>query len=116
MYTKQEIILRSYREGKSQRSISRELKISRITVKRYIEEYESMLNKGSSDESSISTYLSTSPSYNKGKRRKLKLTQDVTSFIDKLLEDNKLKQQQGLRKQLLKKYDIYEQLNPTRHI
>lgn len=111
MYTKQEIILRSYREGKSQRSISRELKISRITVKRYIEEYESMLNKESSGESTISTYLSTPSSYKKGKRRKLKLTQEVTAFIDSLLEENKLKQQQGLRKQLLKKYDIYEQLN-----
>ena len=110
MYTKQEIILRSYREGKSQRSISRELKISRITVNRYIKEYESLLSKSSSDQSSISTYLSTSPSYKKDNRRKLKLTQDVTAFIDRLLEDNKLKLQQGLRKQLLKKYDIYEQL------
>ena len=52
MYTKQEIILRSYREGKSQRSISRELKISRITVNRYIREYESLLSKSSSDQSS----------------------------------------------------------------
>lgn len=111
MYTKQEIILRSYREGKSQRLISRELKISRITVKRYIREYESLLSKDSSNQFAISTYLSASPSYEKGNRRKLKLTQDVTAFIDRLLEDNKLKQQQGLRKQLLKKYDIYEQLN-----
>lgn len=110
MYTKQEIILRSYREGKSQRSISRELKISRVTVKRYIEEYESMLSKDSSDESALTTYLSTSPSYKKSNRCKLKLTQDVTAFIDRLLEDNNLKRQQGLRKQLLKKYDIYEQL------
>lgn len=112
MYTKQEIILRSYREGKSQRSISRELKISRIIVKRYIKEYESMLSKGSSDHSAISTYLSTSPSYKKSNRSKLKLTQDVTAFIDRLLEDNKLKQQQGLRKQLLKKYDI-RTIKPT---
>ena len=76
MYTKQEIILRSYREGKSQRLISRELKISRATVKRYIREYESLLSKDSSDQFAISTYLSASPSYEKGNRRKLKLTQD----------------------------------------
>ncbi len=110
MYTKQEIIIRSYREGQSQRSISRELKISRATVKRYIEEYESLLSKASSDQTSLSSYLSTSPSYKNSKRTKLKLTQDITAFIDKLLEDNKLKKQQGLGKQLLKKYDIYEQL------
>ena len=41
MYTKQEIIINNYREGKSQRSISRELQISRRTVKKYIEEFES---------------------------------------------------------------------------
>ena len=38
MYTKQEIIIRSYREGKSQRCISRKLSISRKTVKKYIME------------------------------------------------------------------------------
>ena len=40
MYTKQEIILQSYRLGKSQRQISRDLNINRKTVKRYIEEYD----------------------------------------------------------------------------
>ena len=40
MYTKQEIILRKIREGKSQRQISGELGISRRTVKKYLEEYE----------------------------------------------------------------------------
>jgi len=40
MYTKQEIIIQHYRLGKSQRQISRELGISRRTVKRYVEEHE----------------------------------------------------------------------------
>ena len=111
MYTKQEIIIRSYREGQSQRSISRELKISRKTVKKYIEEYESLLSKESSEQLALSGYLSTPPSSKLSKRPKLKLTQDVAQFINNLLENNELKKQQGLRKQLLKKYDIYEQLN-----
>ena len=110
MYTKQEIILRRYREGKSQRSISRELNISRTTVKRYIEEYEKLLSKSSSDQTAISSFLSTAPSYPESHRPKLKLTQDVTDFIDNLLSENELKKQQGLGKQLLKKYDIHEQL------
>ncbi len=110
MYTKQEIIIQNYREGKSQRSISRDLRISRKTVKKYIEEYESLLSKGSSNDQVLSGYLSTPPTSKHSKRTKLKLTQDVTGFIDKLLADNELKKQQGLRKQLLKKYDIYEQL------
>ncbi|WP_394698297.1 helix-turn-helix domain-containing protein [Labilibaculum manganireducens] len=40
MYTKQEIIIRSYRSAQSQRQISKELSISRRTVKKYIEGYE----------------------------------------------------------------------------
>ena len=39
MYTKQEIIIRYTREGKSHRQISGELKISRTTVRKYIETY-----------------------------------------------------------------------------
>ncbi len=40
MYTKQEIIIRSYREGKSQRCISEELSISHKTVSKFIHDYE----------------------------------------------------------------------------
>ena len=51
MYTKQEIILRSHREGKSLRTISRELQINRKTVRKYIQEFEASLQSASSDES-----------------------------------------------------------------
>lgn len=57
MYTKQEIIIRSYREGESQRSISAGLQISRKTVKKYIEEYEKALQTGSCFRESQSVYL-----------------------------------------------------------
>ena len=40
MSTKQKIILRRYRDGDSERKISRELKINRETVRRYLSEYE----------------------------------------------------------------------------
>jgi len=36
MYTKQEIIIRCYRQGQSQRQIAKELHVSRRTVKKYI--------------------------------------------------------------------------------
>ncbi len=45
MYTKQEIILQYYREGKSQRFISKDLRISRTTVKKYIDQYVASENK-----------------------------------------------------------------------
>lgn len=111
MYIKQEIIIRSYREGKSQRSISRDLQISRRTVKKYIEEYEAHLQKNNSNAAILSDYLSQSPVYKTSNRPKLKLTQDVQEAIDKLLAENEQKKQQGLRKQMLKKCDIYEHLN-----
>ena len=111
MYTKQEIIIRSYREGQSQRSISAELQISRKTVKKYIEEYEKVIQTGSIGRESQSVYLSTKPVYKKGFRTKLKLTQEVQGAIDALLETNRQKKQQGLRKQLLKKKDILEELH-----
>jgi len=111
MYTKQEIILRSYRAGKSQRMISRELQISRLTVKKYIEEYEAYLLANDSKKEGEFEYLLRPIVYKSGNRSRLKLTQDVQQAIDKLLEDNEQKKRQGLRKQLLKKYDIYEQIN-----
>ncbi|MBN2481372.1 MAG: helix-turn-helix domain-containing protein [Bacteroidales bacterium] len=40
MITKQEIIIGHYREGKSERKISRELKLNRETVRRYLEQYK----------------------------------------------------------------------------
>lgn len=111
MYTKQEIIIKSYREGKSQRSISRELQISRKTVKKYIEEYEESLKSSTVSETAHSIYLATAPKYKAGKRCKLKLTVEVQGAIDELLKLNGEKKRQGLRKQLLKKKDILEELH-----
>jgi DNA-binding NarL/FixJ family response regulator len=64
MYTKQEIILQSYREGKSQRQISRDLGLSRKTVKRYVEEYKNLqqANNKVSSKSLLSSSLTSVPS------------------------------------------------------
>lgn len=110
MYTKQEIIIQSYRDGKSQRSISRDLHISRRTVKKYIGDYESHLKQSQSKHDSFSSFLSQTPAYKSGTRSKLKLTQEIQDVIDKYLEENQQKKHQGLRKQLLKSCDIFEQL------
>ena len=111
MYTKQEIIIRSHREGKSQRLISRELQINRKTIKKYIEEYENLQKDSIKPETTLSTYLSSAPLYRTGKRNKVRLTQDVQSFIDDLVSENSKKIQQGLRKQILKNIDILQLLH-----
>ena len=106
MYTKQEIIIRSHREGKSQRRISHELQISRKTIRKYIEDYENLQKGSIKPETVLSTYLSSPPVYHVGTRSKVRLTEEVQSVIDNLLEENDTKIQQGMRKQILKKIDI----------
>ena len=64
MYTKQEIILRSHREGKSQRAISRDLGISRKTVCKYLKEYAASKLKLPSKELPYADYLSGTTNYN----------------------------------------------------
>ena len=111
MYTKQEIIIRSHREGKSHRQISRELDINRKTVKKYIEDYEHLQESSKSPELALSTYLSSPPVYTVGERGKVRLTQEVQNFIGQLLEENRKKVGQGMRKQIMKKIDILELLH-----
>lgn len=111
MYTKQEIIIRYYREGKSQRSISQELSVSRKTVRKYISEYEDKLKKTGSFKQALAECLSEAPAYMRNVARpKRKLTLEVQEQIDKLLTSNEEKKLQGLRKQLLKNCDIHELL------
>ena len=45
MAQKQEVLLRFFREGDSKSKISRDLRINRRTVRRYIEEYLAVLEK-----------------------------------------------------------------------
>ncbi len=111
MYTKQEIIIDSFRQGKSQRTIARDLQINRKTVKKYILEHEALLQSVCSKEAAQSIALSDKPAYNMTvPRQKVKLTTDVQEIIDELLSKNKVKLEEGLRKQMMKKKDIHEEL------
>jgi len=111
MYTKQEIIIRSHREGKSQRQISRELQISRKTIRKYIEDYEHLQAGSLQPGAALSTFLSSPPGYCVGSRSKVRLTMEVQNSIDVFLEENGKKIQQGMRKQILKNIDILQLLH-----
>src|SRR5690554_5164597 len=111
VYTKQEIIIKSYREGQSQRSISRELQINRKTVNKYIKDYEAHLQANPQQAGLLGSYLSEPPVYKRKVRTKHKLSVEIQEAIDKFLEENAEKKSKGLRKQLLKNCDIHEQLN-----
>jgi transposase len=110
MYTQQEIIIRYYREGRSQRSISRELQLSRKTVQKYVSEYEESLRTSGESTFPQPINLNRTPVYNASSRTRLKLTREVQESIDDLLSLNREKKWQGLSKQQLKKKDILLEL------
>jgi len=109
MVDKNLILIKYYREGASKSSISRELKISRKTVRKYIEEHE---QKTAS--SQLSKYLekglTSRPSYNVSKRKKYKLKKEIEEEIMNCINQNTAKLNRGLGKQIMKKIDIYEYL------
>jgi transposase/DNA-binding CsgD family transcriptional regulator len=111
MYTKQEIILQYSREGKSQRKISRELGINRLTVKKYLAQITQEGHNNQSHEQAHSQCLREPPCYDSIRRTKLRLTREVQEVIDGLLRANERKRGTGLHKQVLKKADILEVLH-----
>jgi transposase len=111
MAEKQEIIIRYYREGKSARSISRELGLSRKTVSKYISQYESTLaQRQHNSEQVLDACLITPPRYQTKNRSKRCLSAVLQQRLDEYWQQNQQKKQQGLRKQILLKQDIYQAL------
>ena len=110
---KQKIILLSYRDGYSERRITRELGINRETVRRYLTEYrkarEKLTDSSESDEVLIEELVNI-PRYNSGNRVKKKFTNEISQEVDRLLKANEEKRSCGLHKQMMKKIDILEHL------
>lgn len=117
MDTKQEILRRYFREHDSERKISRDLQISRITVKRYLRDYLKKSEQAVQDNQQdlIQDYSCSGPSYNTTHRSKRKLTQEIGNIIGDLLQDNDRKKQEGLRKQIMRKVDIHEYILAQGH-
>jgi len=117
---KAEILLGFFRENKTQREISRDLKISRETVSKYIKEFESKnehLNELIKDEERnkseillLIEEMSSKPKYDTSSRTKTKLTDDVINSINDLIDQNEKNRLLGRKKQLMKKIDIHERL------
>lgn len=114
MSTKQKIILRYYRDGDSERKISRDLKTNRHTVRRYLKEYERARSKLSSsdvEDEALIENLVQAPKYNSLNRVKIKFTDEISHEVDLLLQLNDEKCGRGLHKQVMKKIDILEHLH-----
>ena len=100
-------IISVYERTKSIRAVSRELGLSRKTVKKYVEEYLSAKTGG--DETLVA-YLKSEPSYKSSPREKRALTGEVCHMIDVCLKDNQEKRNRGDKKLCMKATDIHARL------
>lgn len=117
---KAEILIKYFRENKSQRAISKELGISRTTVKKYINDFESKyeaLEELEKDKDSnrnkilmLIEEMASKPKYDVSNRTKVKLTEDIIKEIDDLIAENEKNKLLGRSKQLMKKIDVHEHL------
>jgi len=79
---KQKIIIEAVLEGKTQRQIAREMKISRTTVARYLKEYERAKSKlMENDNLRLREEIISPPKYDSSKRIKVKLTDETIEKI-----------------------------------
>ncbi len=116
MVEKQKIIIGIIQEGKSQRKISRELGISRNTVKKYIDEYYKAKkeiekkNIKEFEKQELIDEIINKPKYVRENVYKPKMKNEIEEFIKEKLKINKEREKMGLRKQKMKIIDIYEEL------
>jgi transposase len=115
MIQKQEIILRHFRDGQSQRQISRDLGISRGTVTTYLQEYaeqKRQLAESSTQEDTDALLASVAdaPTYNSSTRLPRKLSDAIIARVRELLAENAKKRSRGQHKQQMKKCDLHAQL------
>lgn len=103
-------IVHLYRSGDySRRGIARKLGISRTTVDKVLAQYEA--TQETSDNEALENLLTLQPAYNSQGRKPRKLSQAIAAEIDKYLEINRQRRLKGMRKQQLKKIDIWQDLN-----
>ena len=112
---KKHSIIKLYLEGKNKSTIARELKITRDTVRKYINEYEAyeqaLKAAGSEEErETIIIKANEKPTYNVGNRKRYKVTDEIVDRLRMMIETNKALKQKGQRKLIRKKIDMYETL------
>ena len=113
---KQKIILEAVLEGKTQRQIARDMKISRTTVAKYFKGYEASKSKlMGCDDVKIKEDIISPPRYNSAARVKVKLTDEIIEEINNHLKENETKRATGRSKQQKKKIDILDALRDEGH-
>ena len=117
---KADVLMKYFRENMSQRAIAREMKISRTTVRKYINDYESKSeeikelaksnNTINNNTLNLVSEIVSAPKYDTSSRTRIKLTDEIIEKIEELLKENEKNRLLGRSKQLMKKIDIHERL------
>lgn len=114
MKLKQEIIIK-YLQGEGQRKISKELHVSRNTIRKYITQYnlqkqKLVENNNLQDVHVLIDDIVQEPSYNSSTRKRRTITDECIEVIKNCILENKEKRATGKSKQQMKSTDIYELL------
>ena len=106
---KKQEILHYYRvDGLGLREIARKTGVDRKTVTKLINSYEVAIK--ADPETGVDEFLSQKPKYTKRKYVAKVLKDDVSKEIDKWLNENERRKNNGMRKQCLKVKDIHREL------
>ncbi|MDD2620079.1 MAG: helix-turn-helix domain-containing protein [Syntrophomonadaceae bacterium] len=104
---KQQIILRHFHDGESQRKIHKETGISRKTIRKYIKNYEhakrELIESNSDCHSDLVADIMDKPQYDTSKRKNVKLTEELMARIEFYVKENETKRAEGKAKQQKKK-------------
>ncbi len=108
-----EILRMYFVEGKAKKQISRELNISKNTVKSYINDF--LNSKKELIDSGVSKYelienMVEKPKYNSSSRAPRVMTDEVKEIIRKFLKENEIKRNTGKAKMCMTAQDMYETL------
>ncbi len=106
---KQEVLLAYHQHNMSQRQIALNLKMSRNTVRKYIEQDLAARQKDTRNLPVTDNYL-TPPAYKKRTGRRVALTNSVVKRIREMLKQNAQKREVNMHKQQLKIIDMHEKL------
>ncbi len=116
---KQKIILH-HLQGKSNRMIATELKMSKDTINKYVKEYQQQrqelldINPDMDPEEIIQTFLKK-PKYKARITSAPKATKEVIEIVESCMAENEKKRFCGRAKQEMKKIDIYEYLQAQQY-
>lgn len=115
---KQKIILKHI-DGMSNRSIAKDMHISKDTVNKYVSEYEKqkselLLMNPEADTEELIQAIVEKPKYNSDNREPKKVTDEMIEAIEECLKVNEWRRANGMSKQQMRKIDIHTYLVDTK--